>query len=272
MKPADRWEERLAVRCIAAELGVEVDVHDDGSAPSMYDLNIMYRDRAPGAVEVTAAGDPESIALGKLVYNGERWIVPEIAGGWAAVLQPSARMKDLRAELPALLRTLESQGIPSAEPEVWWEPGPYDEALRALGVLHLFQGGTDFPGSIYLSIEQGRERTAGFVPADGRPLLGWLADWLVRPDKADNLAKLAASAAEERHLFLILPSFAEAPFAVTDLLMRDGAPLPDDDPDLPPQVTHVWVVSTWVSGSGMRWAPESGWAQFDKSAGWSSNE
>lgn len=259
-----RWEEKLAVGCIVAELGVDVDVHDDGSAPSMHDLNVLYPYRAPGAVEVTAAADPESIALGKLVYDGERWILPEIAGGWAGVLHPSARMKDLRTQLPALLQTLESQGIQSAQPEVWWEPGPFDDALRALGVLHLFQGGTDYPGSVYLRIEQGLERTAGAVPTDGRPLLEWLADWLARPDKADNLAKLAASGADERHLFLIVPVFAEAPCAVADLLMRDGAPLPDADPDLPPEVTHVWVVSTWDSGAGMRWAPDAGWSRFDK--------
>jgi len=259
-----RWDEKLAARCIKAELGVDVEVHDDGSAPSMYDLNILFPDRAPGAVEVTAAADQESIQLGKLVYDGERWVIPDIAGGWAAVLHPTARMKDLKAQLPALLQTLESRGIHWAQPEVWWEPGPYDDALRALGILHLFQSGTDYPGSVYLNIEQGLERTAGVVSADGRPLLEWLADWLARPDKADNLAKLGASGAEERHLFLVMPVFVEAPFAVADLLMRDGAPLPDDDPNLPPEVTHVWVVSTWDSGAGMRWAPNAGWSRFDK--------
>jgi hypothetical protein len=69
------------------------------------------------------------------------------------------------------------------------------------------------------------------VPIDGRPLLDWLAEWTVRPDKADNLSRLAASNAEERHLFLVLPSFAEAPFAVTDLLSRDGGSIPDADPE-----------------------------------------
>jgi hypothetical protein len=79
-----------------------------------------------------------------------------------------------------------------------------------------------------------------------------------------NLEKLARSGADERHLFLILPGFAEARFAVIDLLMRDGAPLPDTDPELPPEVTHVWTVSTWRDGSGMRWSPDEGWLRFDK--------
>jgi hypothetical protein len=259
-----RWDEKLAVACISMALGVDVDVHDDGSAPSMYDLNIVYPNRAPGAVEVTAAADPEITALARLAYQGERWIIPGIAGGWAVSLEASAKVKSLRANLPAILRTLEEQGIRWARPEVWWEPGPYDEALRSLGVVHLFQGGTDFPGSVYLIPEPGLERTAGMVPTEGRPLLDWLTEWLARPDKVDNLAKLAASGADERHLFLVVPAFAEAPFAVTDLLMRDGAPLPNDPPELPPEVTHVWVAGTWSSGSGMRWSPEESWAYFDK--------
>jgi hypothetical protein len=51
VSPEIRWDETLAIRCISAELGVEVVVHDDGTEPSMFDLSIMYEDRAPGAVE-----------------------------------------------------------------------------------------------------------------------------------------------------------------------------------------------------------------------------
>jgi hypothetical protein len=213
---------------------------------------------------VTAAADPDSIALGKFVYNGERWIVQNIAGGWAASLQPTARWRAIQAELPALLQAMESQGVTRAEPEIWWQPGPFDRALEALGVVHVMQSGTDFPGSVYLMIDQGSERTGGAVPTDGRPLLEWLTEWFARPDKADNVRKLDALGAKERHLFLILPSFAEAPFAVTDLLMRDGAPLPEDRPSLPGEVTHVWLVSTWSSGSGMRWSTAGGWLRFKK--------
>jgi hypothetical protein len=51
---------------------------------------------------------------------------------------------------------------------------------------------------------------------------------------------------------------------VTDLLSRDAAPLPDDYPALSDEITHVWLISTWNSGSGMRWSPEGGWSRFDK--------
>jgi hypothetical protein len=43
-----------ARRCISTALGgVEVVQHDDGSEAGMHDLEIIYRDRAPGAVEIT---------------------------------------------------------------------------------------------------------------------------------------------------------------------------------------------------------------------------
>lgn len=98
----DRWTEKLAARCISSELGLDVDAHDDNSEPSMYDLNIRYPGRSPGAVEVTAAADPDSIALGRSIYDRERWIQPNLAGGWLAHLEPTARWKDVKAELPGI--------------------------------------------------------------------------------------------------------------------------------------------------------------------------
>jgi hypothetical protein len=257
--------EDWAARCIGQELNVDVKEHDDNSSPGMYDLTLAYPDRPHGAAEVTAAADEESVKLGKLVYDGKRWIVPDIAGGWSAGLHPTANFKRIRQELPALLQSLESQGIHDPQPEVDWEPGPHKEAIRSLGVVRLAQHGTDFPGAVYLNVEQDPERTGGLSPTDGRPLLDWLDVWLARPDKADNIAKLAASNADERHLFLILPSFADAPFGVVDMLIRDDSPLPDTSPDLPPGVTHLWMLSTWnFSSTGIRWSPDDGWSRFVK--------
>lgn len=105
--------------CISGALGVEVGEHDDGSMPGMYDLEILYPDQVPGAVEVTAAADPHLIQLWKLVNEGGRWIVPDLAGGWMVVLDPVARVKRLRERLPALLRSLEKEGLREVRPEEW---------------------------------------------------------------------------------------------------------------------------------------------------------
>ncbi len=91
-----------------------------------------------------------------------------------------------------------------------------------------------------------------------------MTEWLAGPDQADNLDKLAASGAQERHLFVIFPGFTVAPFPVTDLLLRGDAPLPTIAPDLPAPLTHIWAASTWASGFGMRWSPDRGWERFSK--------
>jgi len=48
--------------------------------------------------------------------------------------------------------------------------------------------------------------------------------------------------------------------------MRSDAALPSRAPDLPAEITHLWAVSTWNGGDGMRWAPEVGWRRFSRLA------
>lgn len=82
----------------------------------MFDLRIVYRDRPPGAVEVTAAADAESVELWNIT-NGRRgrWQVDQLAGGWLVSLLPSARAKRVLTNLPRLLAELEGQGIQRLE-------------------------------------------------------------------------------------------------------------------------------------------------------------
>jgi hypothetical protein len=60
MKPL-RPEEEWARDIISQTLSVPVEQHDDNSRDGMHDLWIVYPDRPPAAVEVTAAADPEAI-------------------------------------------------------------------------------------------------------------------------------------------------------------------------------------------------------------------
>jgi hypothetical protein len=48
------------------------------------------------------------------------------------------------------------------------------------------------------------------------------------------------------------------------LLWRDPAPLPTIRPLLPAEVTHVWMMSTWTSGSALYWSEKEGWSLVDK--------
>ena len=260
LRPEEEWARRMMTHA----LGVPVLQHDDGSLVRMHDLDVVY-DGESAAVEVTSAADGESIALWNLM-NGrnERWVVDELQGGWMVSLEPSARAKRLKAELPRLLGELEASDLTELRPRRASVRGHLAEMARELGVASAGQSGTDFPGSIYITIKLPTERAGGFVADTGDALAIWVAEFLNAPKRRDVLDKLAGSGSSARHAFIILPGFAEAPFGVTDLLMRDGAPLPLVGPQLPEEVTHVWLVSGWASGRGFRWCRASGWDFFDK--------
>jgi hypothetical protein len=176
-------------------------------------------------------------------------------------LDPMARAKTLRARLPALLLELERVGRRELRTRRHHSDHLSAEAA-ALGVASAYQSGTDYPAaSTRRSSCQSNDRAAS-SPILVDALADWLGEFLVDEDRQDVRGKLRASALPERHVFVIVPGFATADFCVTDLLMRDGAPLPSRAPQMPREMTHVWVASMWSTGSGMRWAADTGWSHF----------
>ena len=265
--PELRAEEKVVAATITTTLGLKVVQHDDGKQPGMHDLNIITADGTSAAVEVTAAADPDSIQLWKLV-NGrdERWTVPDLEGGWLLQLEPTARAKRLLRELPGFLRELEGHGVTEIGRQRRREPrGSLEEKACSLGIVSGKQSGTDFPGSIYLTIEQPDERTGGVVDSTGSAVPSWVGEFLLDPRQSDVLAKLARSGTSERHAFILVPGFTTAPFGVVDMLWRDEDDVvPTTPPDLPNEVTHVWLMAFWTIGSGLRWSPRSGWERFER--------
>lgn len=259
-----RGEEIWAAQMIEAAVVAPVTHHDDGSAPGLFDLRIDYPNRQAAAVEVTACVDSDSLELWKLINPpSERWIDDALDGGWMVSVLPTARANRLRRELPPLLRQMESAGSAHFRSRLWTED-ELDQPLRSLGITALHQGQTDFPGSIYVTIEQPLERMGGWVADHGEALSRWAGVFLREPQQRDVLTKLGRSGLSERHAFVIVTGFPAADFDVTELLMRNDAPLPEAPPELPAEVTHFWVVSTWASGTGMRWSPDAQWQRFSK--------
>jgi len=246
---------------ISAALDLEVVQHDDGTAESMYDLDILRDDRVIGAVEVTALVDGDAQALWKLVNSDEQWTEPTIRGGWSVKLHPLTRGKRLLKELPRLLATLEALELDTVR-----HPRASRSEVEAfaaeLGVLAAVQSSTNLPGSIYCTIDT-RDRVGVWVEGVPTETSAWIAHVLDNPDQAHNLAKLNDSRATERHLFLWVPPFTTAPAAVVHLLMGDN-PAPASPPDLPPQLTHLWLAGGWGTPNGCRWSPEEGWVTFSK--------
>jgi hypothetical protein len=259
-----RREEAWAQEVIGRVLSRRVEQHDDGSRPGMHDLTVLRPGKRAAAVEVVAAADSESIELWRLINDDdERWQVDGLQGGWAVSVDPSARAKRLRRELPALLGQLEKVDMRELRPGR--ERGrPFSDVARDLMVTSAWRGGTDFPGSIYVTVERAPQLSGGVVASNGNALASWIGNFLREHSQRDVLAKLARSETDERHAFVILPGFTTAPFVVSDLLMREDAPIPTDEPELPSAVTNVWLASTWSTGRGFCWAPDDGWCPFDK--------
>lgn len=261
-----RPEERWAQVCIQDTLpDCTVELHDDGSMPSMYDLKIVYPNGSIGAVEITAAADGERIGLWREVRK--RNLIrqePDLIGGWLVRVLRSARARDLDRHLANLLHELERDGR-AAVRGVVCSADPLEDFAASLGIIEAVQTATDRKGSIYVMPPDGKvEQMGGCAPSTGNPLAAWLGDWTNKPSRSDNVRKLRNADATERHLFILVPGFTAAPFAVIDLLFSPEAPIPAIPPVLPAGVTDVWVMSTWASGDGFRWSPGMGWRRFTK--------
>ena len=85
-------------------------------------------------------------------------------GGWLVTLAPSARAKRVRQELPALLQALEASGVREVR-TLRDSTSGVALAARLLDVVTMRQSDTQYPGSIYITLELPIERTGGFVAA-----------------------------------------------------------------------------------------------------------
>lgn len=261
-----RNDELAALICIRAALpGCVVELHDDGSRSSMYDLRIAYPNGTTGAVEVTAAADAPRTGLWQEVRK--RSLIrqdPNLAGGWLVRILTWAQARELDKHLPDLLRDLEHAG----RKVIWGNRSSTDELSARAGnlrIIEALQSPTDRPGSIYVMPPEGSpDQMGGYSPLTGDPLAEWLGEWLADPKQSDNVRKLISTDVDERHIFVVVPNFPSAPFAVSDLLIAPGAPPPTIPPDLPAGITGVWTMSIWDSGDGFRWSPAGGWTRFNK--------
>jgi hypothetical protein len=229
----------------------------------MYDLTIVQAGGEVAAIEVTTAADARSVGFWRAADSGEPWTDPRIHGAWAVRTTPQASVKALRRRLPDLLVEFQASGVTVYDAPDEWELHPPHPEAAALGVTSAFHGPSDHEGRIYLMPPADEPPAGSFVSGSADRLVDWAVAWLRLPEHSDNLAKLAAARAPERHLFLILPSLTVAPDEVAMALLCSEMPsLPDRPPDLPDPLTHLWLASAWSVPYGIRWHPDQGWLLF----------
>lgn len=251
MRTELRAEEVWAQSVIALVLGLDVVQNDDNSEQGMYDLRVGYAENPVIAIEVTSAVDDIFTATWNSgpAQGPKRW---QLVGDWTVQLERRADLKQIDAELPAVLATLESSSLEGGLPvdhmlrrynrPVW-------DVLRRLGIGYVSCYRTPGSGSVNFTMT-GR---GGTIDSKGESIPAWVGDWLRNEKRADVLRKLAATTAPERHVFIPV-SLRGAGWPVESYLITwlGRRELPRDPPDLPKPVTAVWLVSTSAE-HGVRW-------------------
>lgn len=239
---------------IAAHTRERVVTYDDQSKPRMHDLEIHYADGHRAAVEVTAPEDQQRAAdFGALhkepvIHDQRLW------QGWLVLLKPGALVNRARAGLPDILVRFEGAGLTEVnvhddDHERW--------ARELLGSVDAdtAKGGIMRPGMIGLT---GAMRVE-WLSSDPEDVVTFVERFAA--SSTDNLSKLRDSGAAERHLFVWGGVFPQD-WASLRPLQLDIAALPSRAPNLPPEITHVWIAADGERPSRIvHWSPDSGWQE-----------
>jgi len=189
-------DELLARIVLRSALCARVTQHDDGSDPSMYDLDIEYPDGRRAAVEVVSTRDREALSLTATIVRTGYTAHSGLTRTWTVLVDPGTRVRDLTKELPGLLAGLERQGIARLR-RTGLDPWP--PRLRELGAVSCWStdpterwpGGfrlNAFPSAAWNSTgEEVMHATEQFLSA-----------------ASDVAAKLLASGLPERHAAIVV--------------------------------------------------------------------
>ncbi len=251
--------EEAARRTIEQALRRPVVLYDNGSRASMVDLVIGDADAPDVAVEVVAAVDP--------VFT-ETWnhgpargpLRLDIRGDWTVIIDPTARLQRFRQQIEPLLQQLEARGLFHLRPDHFFsqDDDRLLDDLEALGIQHAWCYRVEGTGLVHMSLPG----AGGAVDGAGSAIPEWIAAFLRDPRRADVLSKLDKSRAGEHHVFVPV-TFAGAPWEIESYLTGDLEALPATAPDLPPEVTGVWIIHTFsFSRRGVRW-DHNGWHFFN---------
>lgn len=252
-----------AQRVIAETLGLDVAMHDDGSAPSMYDLRVGVADRPEIAIEVVGAVNPQFTSTWNA--GAARGPVSTSAhADWLLFLRDGTSAERLRRTIGGLVQRMESAG--------WQEHDGHDDlmahrddqladSLLAAGVIAAYCTNKDGSGMVRFA----QLGVGGSPDPNGSTVGPWISRFLRDDARADVLAKLEASGAGERHVFVNV-GFKGAPFATWNYLVGPIEALPSDGPDLPSVVDQVWITTGLAAGDrraqGVRWTGTS-WVVFN---------
>ncbi len=238
--------EDKAKNIVANELGMPVEVHDDGSESGMYDLIIGSVSAPEYAIECVAAVDPEAIKTWNIgPAKGPMKI--KSSSDWYISIKKSANIKSLKRNITDVIVECESLGLTGFTIVDWYlrrfNPEIFKK-LNDLGITSIHMVRKRGRGDVHLTMG-GR---GGVVSQSGDDVACWIGTFLSRNDKADVLKKLRKSNAKEKHAFIPIVH-GGAPWSVESFFFGEMR-LPGKAPQLPEPITGAWVI---LDGKGLRY-------------------
>ncbi len=260
-----REVERYACRVVREWVGAG-GVLTDISSGHGPDFRIEYADGRRAVGEVGWHADPKLQAMWAEVFKRERHQVielPEGAGQWMVTLVPGASINRLYDRLPAFVWSLVEEGHVRLDIHGDWPRGDPADTARQLGIEHITRVERKAPAVAVFFLGGGMGE---IVPTDPNVVTDWVDGVLASPEYSDTTGKLLALEADERHVFLM--SGDRTPFGADERLRRLEEALPDRAPQIPPGISHVWVVPQFGGAVAGLWAVDGGWSTERLPDGW----
>lgn len=232
----------------------------------MVDFEIHYADGRTAVGEVfTDTDDERAETYQHIRADGFELAATGLSMLWHLWVEPRSKMRQLRRVACEQLERLELAGL---TPNVLTategaERGHPLHVLRALGVSAVSCRAPAIGDDRHIWLVPGGVTYGLKGSADS--LVAALGGLLRRDEFADVRAKLGASGAGERHAFLGV-TMGSAP-CFHSWLSRQNDALPSRGPDLPLEITHLWLWCADLPGHRvLAWFPDRGW--FDPALNW----
>lgn len=198
-----------------------------------------------------------------------KWLVQACLGSGGVTFDRAAKLRRLTDQLPLWLAELERAGLifewHADYKELVAIDSPIVAQLTEAGAIALVSRSvsTGEQVAIRLSVEG----TEGYEEDGWHRFLDAVATMTWSPQFDDCRAKLSATATSERHLFI--GTSYTSPWAINCWLSSDRSAVPDQVPDLPEEISHLWLWGPLFSGRVLAWFPDRGW--FDPRMNWATS-
>lgn len=223
-------DERLAQVLLESALDAHVTPHDDGSVPSMYDLEIRYRDGRLAAAEVVSTRDRRAIRLEAATSKNRYTSITGLLYTWFVMVAPSAQVRRVRQHLPAALAHLERHRVHRLSYRSF--------VLRQSGLADLGVTGC------WSTAPTAQHPPGYYLLSDFKSEWGGEGDEIVRrcdeflPAVPDVASKLVRSDLAERHAVVVVTVDWVGPFGGIQY-----GPVPTRSPILPKGIDRLWLVT-----------------------------